>query len=85
MDVGIRELKAKLSEYVARASAGELITVTDRGRPVAMLSPLLGTVDLSSAVEEGWVTPAVRSSLGPTPRYRSSRTVADVLIEDRES
>ena len=36
--VGIRELKARLSEYVKRASAGEVIEVTDRGRVVARLS-----------------------------------------------
>lgn len=42
MDVAVRELKAKLSAYLKRASAGELITVTDRGRPVAVLGPVLG-------------------------------------------
>jgi len=45
MDVAIRELKAKLSSYVQRAAAGEHITVTDRGRPVAMLVPPIGRVD----------------------------------------
>ena len=33
MEVGVRELKAKLSFYLKRAAAGELITVTDRGSP----------------------------------------------------
>ena len=66
MDVPIREPKARLSEYVRRAAAGELLTVTDRGRPVATLGPLLGDVDLSDAVANGWVTPASRSGLGPS-------------------
>ena len=35
--VGIRELKSKLSEYVRKASAGEVILVTERGRTVAQL------------------------------------------------
>ncbi len=35
--VGIAELKARLSEYVARVQSGEEIVVTDRGRPVARL------------------------------------------------
>ena len=34
MDVAVRELKAKLSAYLERAAAGEMITVTDRGRPM---------------------------------------------------
>jgi len=37
MDVAVRELKAKLSAYLQRAAAGEMITVTDRGRPIAVL------------------------------------------------
>ncbi|MCF8557525.1 MAG: type II toxin-antitoxin system prevent-host-death family antitoxin, partial [Candidatus Nanopelagicales bacterium] len=39
MDVGIRELKARLSHYVRVAREGERILITDRGRPVAVLSP----------------------------------------------
>lgn len=38
--VGIRALKQNASEVVARAAAGESITVTDRGRPVARMTPL---------------------------------------------
>ncbi len=37
--VGIRELKDHLSDYLRRARAGEWIVVTDRGEPVAELSP----------------------------------------------
>ncbi len=37
--VGIRELKNRLSHYVRRAKAGEEIQVTDRGEPVAELVP----------------------------------------------
>ncbi len=35
--IGIRALKAKLSEYVRKAAAGEVIEVTERGRVVAQL------------------------------------------------
>ena len=37
--VGIRELKDHLSDYLRRARAGQWIVVTDRGEPVAELSP----------------------------------------------
>ncbi len=33
--VGIRELKARLSQFVRDASAGEVLLITDRGRVVA--------------------------------------------------
>jgi prevent-host-death family protein len=85
MDVGVRELKAHLSEYIDRAAAGEVITVTDRGRPVAVLSPLPSTVSLDQAIAEGWVTaPTRRGGLGkpPTPQH-SALKVLDVLAEDR--
>ena len=79
----MRELKAKLSAYLKRAAGGELITVTERGRPIAMLGPVLGVVDLSVGVEEGWVTPAVRQGLTPTNRHRSAGSVQQALAEDR--
>ena len=37
--VGIRELKTRLSHYVRRARAGQEIEVTDRGESVAELVP----------------------------------------------
>lgn len=37
--VGIRELKNKLSSYVRKAEAGDVVIVTDRGRVVAELWP----------------------------------------------
>ena len=41
-DVGIRELKQRLSEYLDRAEGGEVLRVTDRGRPKAQLGPVPG-------------------------------------------
>lgn len=38
--VGIRELRQRASELLRRVAAGETIEVTDRGRPVALLSPM---------------------------------------------
>jgi prevent-host-death family protein len=38
MDVGIRELKQRLSEYLDRVSKGEVVRITDRGRPKALLT-----------------------------------------------
>lgn len=37
--VGIRELRQRASELLRRVEAGETIEITDRGRPVALLSP----------------------------------------------
>jgi prevent-host-death family protein len=37
--VGVRELRQRASELLRRVEAGETIEVTDRGRPVALLTP----------------------------------------------
>ncbi len=37
--VGIRELRQRASELLRRVERGETIEITDRGRPVALLSP----------------------------------------------
>lgn len=37
--VGIREMKAHLSQLVRRVKAGETVAVTERGRIVAVLQP----------------------------------------------
>jgi len=38
--VGVRELRQNLSVYLERVVAGEVLQVTDRGQPVALLTPL---------------------------------------------
>jgi prevent-host-death family protein len=83
MEVGVRELKAKLSEYLGRAQRGEVITVTERGRAKALLVPVPGRADLERGVAEGWVTPRTAGSLRAVRRQRSSRRVLDVLGDDR--
>jgi len=50
--VSVGTLKAKLSEYLSRARAGESVVVTDRGRPVARLGPLGGEAALEGREAE---------------------------------
>jgi prevent-host-death family protein len=38
--VGIRELRQRASELLRLVEGGETIEITDRGRPVALLSPM---------------------------------------------
>ena len=39
--VGIRELRQNASQVVAKVAAGQVITITDRGRQVEQMSPLV--------------------------------------------
>ena len=48
---GVTELKASLSEMLARVKSGEEILITEHGRPVARLMPL-PPWDMDAATEE---------------------------------
>jgi prevent-host-death family protein len=85
--VGVRELKSRLSEFLRRAARGERVTVTDRGRPVAVIVPAAETpVDkkLLAMVREGlakW-----DGGKPPAPRRRvrlRGKPISDTVIGDR--
>lgn len=82
-DIGIRELKQHLSEYLDRAERGEVLRVTDRGRPKAVLGPVPGRARIEDGIRAGWITPGTGSPLGPTRRSKASMRVLDVLAQDR--
>ena len=83
MGVGIRELKAHLSEYVAQVSNGGEIVVTDRGRPVARLVPYMATSEVDRGIDEGWIEAPRRVGLAPIERVSSELSTLDVLEDDR--
>lgn len=58
MDVGIRELKAKLSNHLERVAKGEVITVTSHGRRIALIVPIPGNDNLERGLREGWLSRA---------------------------
>jgi len=84
--VGVRELRQNLSVYLRRIAEGETLEVTDRGRPVALLSPLPGA--LSGAVarlaEQGrLVRRAIAGSASlPPPLPASSGVSLSELLDD---
>jgi prevent-host-death family protein len=82
-DVGIRELKQHLSEYLQRAERGEVLRVTDRGRPKAMLGPVPGRARIEEGIQAGWITRGTDAPLGRVRRVKASRRVLEALAEDR--
>jgi prevent-host-death family protein len=83
MDVGVRELKAKLSEYLGRAAQGEEIVVTDRGIPIVRLLPYEVSPTIQRGIEEGWIEPPKRRGLVPANPLKGKRSVLEILAEDR--
>lgn len=88
-EIGIRALKQNASAAVARAAAGETITVTDRGRAVAQLGPLPAST-LASMVEAGRARAAVGDlrQLPPpepiAPGSGASPSLSEVLEGNRD-
>jgi len=86
--VGIRELKAHLSQYMKRVQRGEQITVTDRGKPIAVIGPARGSrrnEQLDAMLRTGAARGAggkPRGSERPA-RLMRGRSVADAIVEDR--
>ncbi len=80
--VGIRELREGLSRIVRRVERGEVVEVTDRGRPVARLVPA-GTLGgaLADLVAVGKVRPARTRGPMPPPLDLPSRMTSEEAIE----
>jgi len=77
--VGIRALKQNASQVVARAAAGEVVTITDRGRPVAQLVPVPGG-RVAAFVASGRARPA-KGSLAALGAPSGARAEQPVLSE----
>ena len=88
----ISETKAKLSALLDRVKAGETVTITDRGVPVAQLGPLpSSSVDWDARMQElarqGLVRlPTEKLDLEwflSRPLPKSKESVLEALLEER--
>jgi prevent-host-death family protein len=83
--VGIRELKQNASAVIADVVAGEVVTVTSHGRPVAQIAPLAKDT-VRGLIDAGRARPAKHrlADLAPTPALPAgTRPLSDVLRELR--
>jgi prevent-host-death family protein len=82
--VGIRELKARLSEYLKLARGGRRIIVTDRGREVATLGPVSDERrTLEALMAAGSLRWSGRKPSGFSGVKAKGESVADAVTEDR--
>ena len=85
--VGVRELKNRLSKFLRRVADGERITVTDRGRPIAVLGPPAESADAALArelVREGLASWSGGKPRGAARRLRiRGKSISETVIEER--
>jgi prevent-host-death family protein len=85
--VGVRELKARLSEYLRQVKQGKTVVITEHGKPVGRLVPAGQSLDerLKAMVVAGLAEwngkplPPVK----PVAKLRGGKSISDMIIEDR--
>jgi prevent-host-death family protein len=85
LSIGVRELRQNASRYLRLIEErGEPIQITDRGRPVALLTPLPTGSRLQQLRASGKLTPAVRpwDALPPPIRLQPGEKTASELLEE---
>jgi prevent-host-death family protein len=84
MEVGVRELRGRLSDYLARVRDGQDVVITERGMAVARIVPISGGRALDRAVADGLVSPAPeRARTRPSRRTSSRAPLSDLVAEQR--
>jgi prevent-host-death family protein len=86
--VNIRELKSRLSHYLRLAKAGESVEIMERGTPIGRIIPTAFPIQdrIEAMAQSGllrWNKHKLKHRV-PVARVRGKRTVAELLIEDRQ-
>ncbi len=85
--VGIRELGSHASTILRRVRKGEAVTLTDQGRPVAVIVPLVATAQderLRRLVKTGRISWSGGKPAGSAqPGVVGKQSVAEAVVEDR--
>ena len=80
--MGIRALKQNASAVVAKAAAGEIVTITSRGRPMALMTPIPKS-RLQELIDAGLATEATTDT-ADLPDPIEGPSMSKVLAEMRE-
>jgi prevent-host-death family protein len=84
VEVGVRELKNHLSQYLAEVVKGNEVVVTDRGRAVARITAISGQRVLDELVSNGVVALASAAKRpAPTERLVTTEPVSPLVAEQR--
>jgi prevent-host-death family protein len=85
VQVGVRELKNRLTAYLKLAKADGEVIVTERGRPIALIEPI-GKVRADSSLEARIAALAAKGEIQTperrlTPRIRRVKAAGPLLSE----
>ena len=83
MNIGVRELRDTLSQQLADVRDGHVVTVTDRGRPIARIVPVGRPTRLEELRAEGRVSPATARRQPLAEPIVIDGTVSDLIADQR--
>jgi prevent-host-death family protein len=88
IETGIRELKSRLSAYMRRVKAGEIIVITEHGKPIGRIVPVGQSTQeqMATLMRAGlinWNSKKL-AHISPLAQTRGDRSLSELLLEDRE-
>jgi prevent-host-death family protein len=86
--VGIRDFKARLSEYMRQVKKGQSIVITEHGKPVGRILPVEMSLEervemLRKAGLVAWSGKKLRR-IKPPAVNRGDKLVSDIVVELRD-
>jgi len=87
LNVGVRELKTRLSEYLRQVKAGRTIVITEHGKTVGRI--VSAETSLEEKLEAMRRAGLIRWSgkklkpMKPVAKTKEGHSVADLIVEDR--
>lgn len=87
VEAGIRELRENLRAYLERVKSGEEVLVTERGKPIARITPEGRSSRRDELIARGTLTPAKRPW---DPRildelHQVDAPLSDLITRDRDT
>ena len=84
MDIGIKELRDGLSRHLAEVRKGHTLTVTDHGKPIALIVPVQQPTTLEQLIAKGIVRPARSRQRKPLPEaIEAAGSVSELVADQR--
>ena len=88
LSVGVRELKARLSQYLRQVKEGKSIVITEHGRPIGRIMPAGASLrERTQAMVRAGLADWNGQGLAPREPIvanKSEVSVSDLLIRDRQ-
>jgi prevent-host-death family protein len=86
--VGVRELKSGLSEYLRQVKSGKIVIVTEHGKPIGQIVPIISTLEekMRSLVQTGFIVQFGTKLPPPEPSIvnKGERLISDLVSENRD-